>query len=244
MFKLSKKQLNLVLAVIWLLTVSAYLAAFALFFDYDSLLKLDPVSWITLSAMMAGLLAYPIVRWYIESTEIARYSREKQVITPEIEVGKQEVWNELIKLPSESFVVLRNVVPEWKYGTIDFIVVGRNGVTIVEVKNPIGPIEFKDGKLFANGEAMKSGVFHWITKAYKTVSKLLRQTVEHVPFTSVIVFTRRAKLVVRPIDIPIPNTILTDTDRVIEAFSRPSGAYLSQERIKQLVDVLLPLSHS
>lgn len=241
MFNLSKWQLNVVLGVVWLATVFAYLMTFFFFFDYTSVLRLDPFSTVTLSAMMAGLLAYPVVRWFIEATEISRYSREKQKITPDIEVAKEEVWNELSKLPADAFTVLRNVVPDWKYGTIDFVVVGRNGVTLVEVKNPIGSVEFRDGKLFANDLPMKSDVFRWVTKAYKTLSRFLRPIVEHVPITSVIVFTRRSKLIVSSQDIPIPNTLLTETDRVNELFLRPSGSFMNSQRMKQLIDALRPL---
>lgn len=229
---------DVILGAVWLGTVFAYLATFYFFFDYTSLVRLDPAAFSTLFVLLAGLLAYPIVYWFIETTQLTKYSAEKKVVTPEIEEAKEEVYRELMKLPPASFTILRNLVPDWKFGNIDFVVVGENGVTLVEVKHYAGPVEFKDGKLFQHGVVLKSAVFKWLSKAYKALLRLMRNKIEYVPVRSVIVFTMRSKLILNTEAIPTPNTFITDTERANEVIQKKSGSFLGQPRIRQIVEIL------
>lgn len=107
--------------------------------------------------------------------------------------GEQTVEHVLTQLP-DGYTVYNDIVLGKQNGNIDFVVVGPNGVFIIEVKNISGEITFDGNQLLQNGKPMKKDYLFQANKEYEVLHNYLLNQGLNIFVTPLLVFNRYAKI--------------------------------------------------
>ncbi len=105
-------------------------------------------------------------------------------------VGENDAEKVLKKLPN-AYTVFRDVMIGEKKGNIDYVVVGPNGVFMVEVKNHVGKIGFNGNELTRNGRPIpeKNLLKQAVGQALAVRGYLQRETGASPYVTAILLFT-------------------------------------------------------
>lgn len=156
------------------------------------------------------------------------------------EKGEGRVYFELQKLP-DSFVVIQNMQLGGAWN-IDFVVVGRRKIFVVEVRSHSGTIEFDGERLVRDGKFFEKKILKQArSQAFSISEFILKNTNKNVWVEPVVVFTGTTKIHfgrkkiggVYVIGISWLNSLLSDKDRVGQALD----GSLKKLLIQQDVDV-------
>lgn len=106
-------------------------------------------------------------------------------------IGEESV-EEILKSLPDSYVVFANVVLPDKQSNIDFVVVGPNGISTVEVKSHKGRISFDGQQLLRNGRRFEHNFLWQAKKEAQELCYFLRNSGLDIPFIDpLLVFSNR-----------------------------------------------------
>lgn len=122
--------------------------------------------------------------------------------------GEDAVYFELQKLP-KAYRVLENVVLPDEKGDIDFIIIGQNGISLVETKSHRGDFTFQNGKLQRKTSPVKKDFVKQVKRQSASLQRTLKNEFKSFfPIHPFIVFSSqytKLKLGKKP----IPETNIT-----------------------------------
>lgn len=154
--------------------------------------------------------------------------------------GENAAEKVLVSLP-ESYTVFRDVMIGQRKGNIDFVVVGPNGVFMVEVKNHFGKIYF-DGKELNRAGGIERDLLQQATGQSFGVHEYLRREAGIDWWVMAILLFTNPKVHLVPGTAPLKNVYLTTSPLVRHLIESMPGS-LTHPQIERIIAALRKTVH-
>jgi hypothetical protein len=153
--------------------------------------------------------------------------------------GELMVAEELARLP-DSYAILPDVILPDKRGNFDYVVLGPNGIFLIEVKNHSGRIYASHEKLFSAKARFERDIVQQILNQRERLEEYLKPTLGEYQLVPILAFSHKfANVAVKQ---PVRGVYAVHRFQLSEFITQmPSGPTHDMKRLLQVFKPLLPV---